>query len=104
GPGRRQRYLEERRRAGVALHLVDAADQVLELVGARQQVRGVGRGEGEPEAVALSQGGERREDLDIEAGDRARWDRLHGRARVGVVRDERAPVAGEPAVGLVQLA
>src|SRR5438477_356645 len=82
-----------------ALYLVDAADQVLELVGARQQVRGVGRGEGEAEAVALRQGGERREDLDVEARDRARRDGLHGRARVGVVRDERAAVGGEPAVG-----
>ena len=51
--GRRSRDLDERRRARVALDLVDAAGEVLQLVGCEAEVRRVGRRERQAQAVAL---------------------------------------------------
>src|SRR3954468_4759520 len=72
GARRRDRNLQERRRRGVALHLIDAAGQALGLRHRRQQVREVRRRQRQAQLVAGRDLRRGREDLDVEARDLAR--------------------------------
>ncbi len=68
----REGNLERGRVRRCALHAVGAAEQLCLVARKRREVRRVGGGQRQPQAVALGDLGEGGEDLDVEAGDLCR--------------------------------
>jgi hypothetical protein len=99
---RHERQLEERCRAAIALHLVDAASQIGGLRARREQVRRVRGRQRQPKPVAGAQLRHGREDLDVVVADRVDRDGDHRRACIGVVGQQRPAVAGPPGAAHVE--